>query len=43
MEICQLEDLGIEERILLKLIFKNLWQQWTGLICLRIGTGYGLL
>jgi len=39
-----LEDLGLDDRITLKLIFKK-WNEegWTGLICLRIGTGGGHL
>jgi hypothetical protein len=39
-----LEVPGIDGRIILKRIFKK-WDRgaWTGLICLRIGTGGGLL
>jgi hypothetical protein len=39
-----LGDPGVDERIILKLIFKK-WdgRAWTGLSWLRIGTGGGLL
>jgi hypothetical protein len=39
-----LEDPGVDGRIILKLIFEK-WDvgAWTGMICLRIGTGGGLL
>jgi hypothetical protein len=38
------EDLGIDGKIIIKLIFKE-WkgELWTGLIWLRIGTGVGRL
>jgi hypothetical protein len=40
----QLEDTGVDERILLRWIFRK-WDvgAWTGLIWLRIGTGGGHL
>jgi hypothetical protein len=38
-----LEDLGVDGRIILKLGFKKWEEAWTGLIWLRIGTGGGLL
>jgi hypothetical protein len=39
-----LEDPGVDERIILRWIFRK-WdvEVWTGSICLRIGTGGGLL
>jgi hypothetical protein len=36
----QLEEPGLDERIIVKRIFKN-WEVWTGLIWLRTGTGGG--
>jgi hypothetical protein len=39
-----LKDLGIDGRIILKCNFKNLnGEAWTGLLCLRIEMGDGLL
>ena len=38
-----LEDPGVDERIILKLIFKKWGEDWTGLIWLRVGTGCRLL
>ena len=39
-----MEDSGVDERITFRWIFRKLngWA-WTGLICLRIGTGGGNL
>jgi hypothetical protein len=39
-----LEDIGIDRRIILKLIIKN-WDEWvcTGFIPIKIGTSGGLL
>jgi hypothetical protein len=35
-----LKKLGVDERIILKWMFKNWYDKsWTGLLCLRIGTG----
>jgi hypothetical protein len=36
-----MENLGVEMKIILKLIFKKWDGAWTGLICVRIGTGGG--
>jgi hypothetical protein len=39
-----LEDPGVDGRIILRWIFRKLdVSSWTGLICLRIGTGGRLL
>ena len=44
MERDRLEDLGIDWRIVLKWIFNTWdWEEWTGLLWLRIGTGSGPL
>jgi hypothetical protein len=44
MEINHMEDLRVDGKIILKLIFKK-WDReaWTGLLWLRIGTAGGLL
>ena len=38
-----MENSGVDEKIILKWIFKKGMGAWTGLIWLRIGTGGGLL
>jgi hypothetical protein len=40
----QLERFSVDGRIILKCIFRK-WDEeaWTGFVCLRIGTGGGLL
>jgi hypothetical protein len=38
-----LEDSGVDERIILKWIFERDGGAWTGSVWLRIGTGGGLL
>jgi len=44
MEGDHLGDMGVDRRIILKLIFKK-WDEeaWTGLLCLRTGTVSGRL
>jgi hypothetical protein len=39
----QLEDPGVERRIILKRIYRSRMAAWTESIWLRIGTGRGLL
>jgi hypothetical protein len=41
--IDHLENLGVDGRTLLKWIFMKWDKAWTGLNCLRIGTGGGML
>jgi hypothetical protein len=43
MERDDLEGLGVDERLILKWIFKNRNGTWTRLIWLRIGAGDGCL
>jgi hypothetical protein len=36
------EDLGVDRRLILKWLLRE-WDEWTGFISFRIGTGGGLL